>query len=72
MEVMVKALEDKRGVELVIHQDARGTAMPLIVKAQRKGLDFTIVSDSKFIGDVAVVLVARDAVDVPRVMAEEQ
>ncbi len=71
MEVMVKALKDKRAVELVIHQNARGTAMPLIIEAQRKGLDFTIVSDPKFIGDVAVVLAARDAVDVPQVMAEK-
>lgn len=68
--VMLEALKDKRGIELVIHQDARGAAMPLIVQAKRQGLDFTIVSNPNFIGEVAVVLVAKDAVDVAQVWAE--
>jgi uncharacterized protein YueI len=45
--------------------------MPLIVEAQRLGVDFTVVSNPQFIGDVAVALVAREAVDVPRLMSEE-
>lgn len=68
--VMLEALKDQRGVELVIHQNVRGAAMPLIVQAQRKGLDFTIVSNPNFVGEVAVVLVAKDAVDVAQVWAE--
>lgn len=68
--VMLEALKDKRGIELVIHQDVRGAAMPLIVQAKRQGLDFTIVSNPNFIGEVAVVLVAKDAVDVAQVWAE--
>lgn len=68
--VMLEALKDKRGVELAIHQDARGVAMPLIVQAQRKGLDFTIVSNPNFVGEVAVVLIANHAVDVAQVWAE--
>lgn len=72
MNAMQKALEDKRGIELVIHQEARGAAMPLIVQARRKGLDFTIVSNPNFLGEVAVLLVAKDAVDVPKLMAEEK
>lgn len=70
LEVMGKALEDTRAVELVIHQRARAVAMPLIVQARRKGLDFTIVSNPDFVGEIAVILVAKDAVDVAQVWAE--
>lgn len=68
--VMAEALGDRRAVELVIHQDARGAAMPLVVQARRKGLDFTIVANPNFIGEVAVALVASDAVDVGELMSD--
>lgn len=70
LKVMSNALKDPRGIELVIHQEARGAAMPLIVEARRRGLDFTIVSNPRFTGEVAVLLAARDAVDVPTLYAE--
>lgn len=68
---MSKALGDPRAVELVIHKNARRDAMHLVVQARGRGLDFTIVSNPDFIGEVAVVLVAADAVDIPRLLAEE-
>lgn len=71
LQAMKKALQDPRGVELVIHQDVRSAAMPLILEAQKKGLDFTIVGDPNFIGDVAVLLAAKDAVDIPRLTSEK-
>lgn len=70
MQVMTDSLGDARGVELLIHQEARGTAMPLVVQARRKGLDFTIVANPNLIGDVAVALVAKDAVDIPVLWSE--
>ena len=70
LKAMADALEDRRGVELVIHQNARSVAMPLIVESRRKGLDFTIVADPTFVGEVAVALVASDAVDVPVLWSE--
>lgn len=70
LKAMMDALEDRRGVELVIHQDARGVAMPLIVQARRKNIDFTIVSNPKFVGDVAVLFAAKDAVDVQQIWSE--
>ena len=39
LQVMVEALQDPRGVELLIHDAARGTAMPLIAEARRRGVD---------------------------------
>ncbi|HHY09549.1 MAG TPA: YueI family protein [Firmicutes bacterium] len=72
LQAMSKAVLDPRAVELVIHQDARQDAMPLMIQARKKGLDFTIVSNPDFIGKVAVVLVAADAVDIPRLLAEEE
>ena len=71
LQVMVEALQDPRGVELLIHDAARGTAMPLIAEARRRGVDFTIVSNTDFVGDVAAALVAADAVDIPELYAEE-
>jgi uncharacterized protein YueI len=70
LKVMTQALKDRRAVELLIHQKARTTAMPLIVEAQRCGLDFTIVSDPRFVGDIAVALVAAQAVDTAELYAE--
>ncbi|NLJ80169.1 MAG: YueI family protein [Firmicutes bacterium] len=70
--VMAEALADKRAVELVIHRSARRAAMPLIVEARKKGLDFTIVSDPKFTGEAALVLVADHAVDIPRLLVEKE
>ncbi|HHT69213.1 MAG TPA: YueI family protein [Firmicutes bacterium] len=71
MKVMEEALGDSRGVELVIHKRARTRAMPLVVQARKQGLDFTIVSNPNLQGDVAVLLVARDAVDVPVLYSEQ-
>ncbi|HOB40547.1 MAG: DUF1694 domain-containing protein [Limnochordia bacterium] len=71
LQVMVEALQDPRGVELLIHDAARGTAMPLIAEARRRGVDFTIVSNPDFVGEVAAALVAADAVDIPELYAEE-
>ncbi|HHT43782.1 MAG TPA: YueI family protein [Firmicutes bacterium] len=70
IKVMAEALKDPRAVELLIHQEARGAAMPLIVESRRRNLDFTIVSNPDFVGDVAVALVAADAVDVAELYAE--
>ncbi|NMB00542.1 MAG: YueI family protein [Firmicutes bacterium] len=70
LKVMEDSLKDRRGIELVIHQKARTAAMPLIVEARKRGLDFTIVSNPRFTGDVAVLLAASDAVDVPVLYAE--
>lgn len=72
LNVMAKALGDRRAVELVIHQDARSAAMSLIIQAKRKGLDFTIVANPNFIGEVGAVLVAKDAVDVEEVWSERE
>ncbi|NLL48167.1 MAG: YueI family protein [Firmicutes bacterium] len=72
MQVMEEAMKDVRGVELVIHKRARTRAMPLIVQARKQGLDFTIVSNPNLKGEVAVLLVARDAVDVPVLYAEQK
>lgn len=69
---MKEALKHDKAAELVVQNKARSAAMPLIVEAQRLGIDFTIVSDPQFVGEIAVALVAREAVDVPRLMAEEQ
>lgn len=66
-----EALNHKQAAELVVRNKARSSAMPLIVQAQRSRVAFKIVSDSEFVGDVAALVAARDAVDVPRVMAEE-
>ncbi len=71
LRIMTEALRDPRGIELVIHQDVRVAAMPLVLEAQKKGLDFTIVGDPQFSGEVAVLLVARDAVDVSRLASEK-
>ena len=68
---MTEVLGDPRGVELVIHKRARVHAMPLIVEARKKGLDFTIVSNPNLVGEVAVQLVAKDAVDVPVLYSEQ-
>ena len=72
MQVMEEAMKDSRGVELVIHKRARTRAMPLVVQARKQGLDFTIVSNPNLQGGVAVLLVARDAVDVPLLYAEKE
>ncbi len=71
LQVMTSALKDPRGVELVIHKKARAQAMPLIVDARKTGLDFTIVSNPNLVGSVAVLLVAKDAVDVPLLYSEQ-
>jgi uncharacterized protein YueI len=71
LKVMMEALKDPRAVELLIRQEARGTAMPLIVEARRRGVDFTIVSDPNFVGEVAAALVAADAVDIAELYAEK-
>ncbi|HBG02477.1 MAG TPA: hypothetical protein DDW87_13065 [Firmicutes bacterium] len=71
LKVMTEVLGDPRGVELVIHKRARVHAMPLIVEARKKGLDFTIVSNPNLVGEVAVQLVAKDAVDVPVLYSEQ-
>ena len=71
LQVMEEALRDSRGVELVIHKKARTRAMPLIVQARKQGLDFTIVSNPNLQGEVAVILVAKDAVDVPTLYSEQ-
>ncbi len=70
LQVMRDALLDTRGVELVVHNNARAVAMPLIVQARKQGLDFTIVSNPTLRGEVAVLLAARDAVDVPVLYSE--
>jgi uncharacterized protein YueI len=70
--VMEEVLSDPRGVELVIHQKARSRAMPLIAQARKEGLDFTIVSNPNLRGEVAVILVAKDAVDVPVLYSEKE
>jgi uncharacterized protein YueI len=70
LKIMEEALGDSRGVELVIHERARTRAMPLIIQARKQGLDFTIVSNPDLRGDVAVILVAQDAVDVPALYSE--
>jgi uncharacterized protein YueI len=72
MQVMEEAMKDSRGVELVIHKRARSQAMPLVVQARKQGLDFTIVSNPNLRGEVAVLLVARDAVDVPVLYSEQE
>lgn len=72
LNVMLEALKDRRAVELLIHQEARAAAMPLIVEARRRGVDFTIVSNPNFVGDIAAALVAAHAVDVPVLYAESQ
>lgn len=72
LQAMGEALQDSRGVELVIHQDARRAAMPLISAARQRGLDFTIVGDPKFKGEIAVLLAAKDGVDVPVIWAEKE
>lgn len=72
LKVMSDALKDPRGVELVIHQEARSAAMPLIIEARRSGLDFTLVSNPRFIGNVAVLLAASDAVDVSKLYSEQE
>ena len=71
LQVMVEALQDPRGGELLIHDAARGTAMPLIAEARRRGVDCTIVSNPDFVGEVAAALVAAEAVDIPELYAEE-
>ena len=71
LQVMEEALRDSRGVELVIHKKARTRAMPLIVQARKQDLDFTIVSNPNLQGEVAVILVAKDAVDVPTLYSEQ-
>lgn len=70
--VMTDALKDPRAVELLIHEQARGTAMPLIVEARRRGVDFTIVSNPDFVGNIAAALVAADAVDAAELYAETE
>ncbi len=71
MKVMEEALGDPRGVELVIHKKARTRMMPLIIQARKQNLDFTIVSNPNLRGEVAVALVASDAVDVPVLFSEQ-
>ena len=61
----------RQAVELLIRQEARGTAMPLIVEARRRGVDFNIVSDPNFVGEVAAALVAADAVDIAELYADK-
>lgn len=72
IKAMTDALKDPRAVELLIHEQARGTAMPLIVEARRRGVDFTIVSNPDFVGNIAAALVAADAVDAAELYAETE
>lgn len=65
-----QALKSRHAHELVIHNRVRMQAMPLIMQAQREKIDFTIVTDSKFSGDIAVAVVAKTAVEVDKLFAE--
>lgn len=67
-----KALNDKKAFELAVRSECRSEAMPLISLANKKGVSFTVVNNPKFIGEVAIVVVAKEAVDVPKVMAEDE
>ena len=69
-EAITTALKDSRAARLVIHQEARSRSMALITEAQKKGVPFTVVSDPTFRGEVAVLVAANDAADVPRLKSE--
>lgn len=68
---ITKALEDKSAYELIIHSNVRTYAMSCIVTAQKRGIDFTITSDPKFRGEVAVIVVSQSAVDVEQLLSDE-
>ena len=67
-----QALEDKRARELVVHSNARARAMPSIMMAQNRGIDFTITNDPEFMGEVAVIVVAPDAVDIEKFLSDSE
>lgn len=70
----IKAIEDglkhPQASSLVVHNNARSVAMGCIVAAQKAGVGFTITANPKLIGDVAVVVAAKEAVDIPKLMSE--
>lgn len=69
-----KAIEDAlahpQAASLVVHNQARPGAMRYIVAAQNQGINFTITNNPKLIGEVAVVVAAKVAVDVPKLECE--
>lgn len=64
------ALRHPQAASLIIHNQARTAAMKYIAAAQKQGVNFTISNNPKFIGDVALVVAATDAVDIPKLMCE--
>ncbi len=68
---LLKAIHDPRSAELVVHQRVSSLVMPYLLVARKKGVDFTIAANPKFIGDVAVLIAAREAVDVPTLFSEQ-
>lgn len=64
------ALKDARADELVIHNKARMAAINCIAEARKAGVDFTITSDPKLIGDIAVIVAAKTAVTVDGLLAD--
>ncbi len=70
IQALVQAVHDQLANEVVVHAQARTAAMPVIIAARQKGVDFTITTNPKFVGEVAVVVVAKVAVDVATVLAE--
>ncbi len=71
-EAIARALKHGQANELVVHGDARSAAMPAIKLARQYGVDFTVTTNPKFVGPVAVVVVAKTSVDAERVFAEEE
>ena len=57
------AVEDNRAERLLVRSDFTKQAMPYIRRAAGRGIGFTFVQSPEFVGDVALVLVSRDALE---------
>lgn len=68
-----EALKDKRARKLVISRKVDlNAARDYINLARKKGLTFVTVDSPEFIGDIGLVVVADDAVDVEDIMVERR
>lgn len=66
------ALKDNRADELVVHSRARLVAMSCIAEARKYGVGFTITSDPKLVGKIAVIVAAKTAVTVDGLLADQE
>ena len=70
MEAFKRALEHKEAQRLLVRSDYIRTSSPFVKLAVGHGVSFSYVQSPEFKGNVAMVLVADSAVDVPEAIVE--